>query len=183
MLDVAAWGGCRARPRAGTLAPAARHSGGARNLRSGGTAATVLVTGGTGFIGSHYAETVAASGRRVVVLDALTYAGSRDNLAEAAKSPGYAFVHGSINDGPRVAALLAEVRPAAVVNFAAETHVDRSIDRTAEFIATNLAGTHMLLEAVLGYWRSFPASGRGGFLFVQVSTDEVYGYVDVGRSV
>ena len=135
---------------------------------------TILVTGGAGFIGANFARHAVASERRVVVLDALTYAGNRANLADLASHPNHVFVEGSIADRALVGRLLAEYRPGAIVNFAAETHVDRSIDGPGAFVRTNVDGVFELLEAVRAHL-SGPAGAIGGFRFVQVSTDEVYG--------
>lgn len=137
---------------------------------------TLLVTGGAGFIGGNFVlDTLAAGGCRIVNLDALTYAGNLDTLAAVAGRDDYAFVHGSIGDADRVRRVLAEHRPDAVVNFAAESHVDRSIDGPAAFVQTNVVGTLALLEAVLAHWRSLPAEPQAAFRFLHVSTDEVYG--------
>lgn len=136
---------------------------------------TWLVTGGAGFIGGNFVLEAVRRGVRVVNLDALTYAGNLDTLAEVAHDPHHVFVHGDIGDRALVARLLAEHRPDAVLNFAAESHVDRSIDGPAAFIQTNVVGTLALLEAVRDYWKSLDAAGRAGFRFLHVSTDEVYG--------
>ncbi|QIN84232.1 dTDP-glucose 4,6-dehydratase [Rubrobacter tropicus] len=135
---------------------------------------TVLVTGGAGFIGGNFVlETV---GRfRVVNLDALTYAGNPETLASVSDDPDYAFVEGRIGDRELVGGLLAEHRPAAVVNFAAESHVDRSIDGPAVFVQTNVVETQGLLDAVLDHWRTLEGAERDAFRFLHVSTDEVYG--------
>jgi dTDP-glucose 4,6-dehydratase len=117
-------------------------------------------------------------GDEVVTLDKLTYAGSLGSLAEIADDPRHRFVRGDIADGPLVLKLLEEHRPAAVVNFAAESHVDRSIDGPADFVETNVLGTFRLLEACRVYWSKLPAELRNGFRFVQISTDEVYGSLD-----
>jgi dTDP-glucose 4,6-dehydratase len=136
---------------------------------------TWLVTGGAGFIGGNFVLGAVASGVRVVNLDALTYAGNRDTLASLEGDPDHVFVHGDIGDGALVARLLAEHRPDAVVNFAAESHVDRSIDGPAAFVHTNVVGTLALLESVRDYWKSLEGGAREGFRFLHVSTDEVYG--------
>jgi dTDP-glucose 4,6-dehydratase len=135
----------------------------------------LLVTGGAGFIGSNFVLEAVRSGHKVVNLDALTYAGNIDNLASLEGNPAHAFVHGSILDGPLVAALLAEHQPDAIVHFAAESHVDRSILGPAAFIDTNIIGTFTLLEAALKHWRSLSEADRDSFRFLHVSTDEVYG--------
>ena len=136
---------------------------------------TWLVTGGAGFIGGNFVLDAVASGTKVVTLDALTYAGNRDTLAPLDGHPGHVFVQGDIGDRALVARLLAEHRPDAVLNFAAESHVDRSIDGPAAFVQTNVVGTFQLLEAVRGYWKSLDAAGQAAFRFLHVSTDEVYG--------
>ena len=133
----------------------------------------LLVTGGAGFIGSNFVLEAIHRGHKVVNLDALTYAGNIDNLASIAGDPAHTFVHGSILDGPLVTRLLDEHQPDAVVHFAAESHVDRSILGPAAFVDTNIVGTFTLLEAALKHWRSLPDGN--GFRFLHVSTDEVYG--------
>ncbi|MFT3773733.1 MAG: dTDP-glucose 4,6-dehydratase [Minicystis sp.] len=136
----------------------------------------LLVTGGAGFIGSNFVlRTIASGAARVVNLDKLTYAGNLDNLASLDGDPAHVFVHGDIADRPLVARLLAEHRPRAIINFAAESHVDRSIDSPADFIQTNIVGTFQLLEAALAHVAALPASEAERFRFVHVSTDEVYG--------
>ena len=113
---------------------------------------TLLVTGGAGFIGGNFVLGAVAAGARVVNLDALTYAGNLDTLAPLRGNPRHVFVHGDIGDRREVDRLLAEHRPRAIVNFAAESHVDRSIDGPAAFIQTNVVGTLVLLEAARDYW-------------------------------
>lgn len=136
---------------------------------------TWLVTGGAGFIGSNFVLGHAGSQARIINLDALTYAGNRETLASLEGSPDHRFVQGDIGDRARVAALLAEEQPSAIVNFAAESHVDRSIDGPAAFVQTNVVGTLNLLQCALDYWRSLPEPRRSAFRFLHVSTDEVYG--------
>jgi dTDP-glucose 4,6-dehydratase len=136
---------------------------------------SLLVTGGAGFIGGNFVLDAVASGLRVINLDALTYAGNRDTLAALAGDPNHVFVHGDIGDREVVAKLLAEHRPDAIVNFAAESHVDRSIDGPAAFVQTNVVGTLVLLECARDYWRELEGAAREGFRFLHVSTDEVYG--------
>lgn len=136
---------------------------------------TWLVTGGAGFIGGNFVLEAVASGIRVINLDALTYAGNRDTLAPLDAHPDHVFVHGDIGDAALVSRLLAEHRPQAVVNFAAESHVDRSIDGPAAFVQTNVVGTLALLEASRDYWKSLQGEGKDAFRFLHVSTDEVYG--------
>ena len=136
---------------------------------------TWFVTGGAGFIGGNFVLDAVASGIRVINLDALTYAGNLDTLASLEGNPAHVFVQGDIGDGALVAALLAEHRPQAIINFAAESHVDRSIDGPAAFVETNVVGTLVLLEAARDYWKSLEGAAKDGFRFLHVSTDEVYG--------
>ena len=136
---------------------------------------TILVTGGAGFIGSNFVRhLLATTEERVVVLDALTYAGNLESLADVAAHPRYAFVQTDIADRAAVRAAFAAHAPDAVVNFAAETHVDRSIDDPGSFVRTNLVGTFELLEAARLHVREHPGAAAG-FRFLHVSTDEVYG--------
>ncbi len=136
---------------------------------------TWLVTGGAGFIGGNFVLDAVAGGHRVINLDALTYAGNLDTLAALEGNPDHVFVKGDIGDRALVAALLAAHRPDAVVNFAAESHVDRSIDGPAAFVQTNVVGTLGLLECVRDYWKGLEGVNRDAFRFLHVSTDEVYG--------
>ncbi len=137
---------------------------------------TILVTGGAGFIGSNFVlDWLAGSDETVVNLDALTYAGNLANLAGLSGDARHVFVHGSIGDGELVAQLLAKHQPRAVVNFAAESHVDRSIHGPEDFIQTNIVGTFRMLEAVRAYWGGLSAEAKAAFRFLHVSTDEVYG--------
>ena len=143
---------------------------------------TWLVTGGAGFIGGNFVLDAVRGGIRVVNLDALTYAGNTDTLAAVDGDANHVFVHGDIGDGELVARLLAEYRPDAVINFAAESHVDRSIDGPAAFVQTNVVGTLALLEASRDYWKSLEGQARQAFRFLHVSTDEVYGSLgDTGK--
>lgn len=136
----------------------------------------ILVTGGAGFIGSNFVlEWLAQSNEGLVNLDKLTYAGNRANLARLEGDPRHVFVRGDIGDKGQVAALLAQYAPRVVVNFAAESHVDRSILGPAAFIETNVTGTFQLLEATLAYWRELPEPQKNQFRFLHVSTDEVFG--------
>ena len=143
---------------------------------------TWFVTGGAGFIGGNFVLDAVASGLRVVNLDALTYAGNRDTLAALDGDDRHLFVQGDIGDRDLVASLLARHRPTAIVNFAAESHVDRSIDGPAAFVQTNVVGTLGLLEAARDYWKALEGDARDGFRFLHVSTDEVYGSLgETGR--
>ncbi len=143
---------------------------------------TWLVTGGAGFIGGNFVLEAVARGIRVINLDALTYAGNLHTLSSLDGNADHVFVHGNIGDRALVASLLAAHQPDAVVNFAAESHVDRSIDGPGEFIQTNVVGTLALLEATRDHWRSLPEEKRGAFRFLHVSTDEVYGSLgDTGK--
>ena len=136
----------------------------------------ILVTGGAGFIGANFVlDWIAQTGEAVVNLDRLTYAGNLENLAALKDDPRHIFVRGNIGDAELVARLLEEHRPRAVVNFAAESHVDRSILGPEEFIQTNIVGSFRLLEAVRRYWSALEGEAKGGFRFLHVSTDEVYG--------
>jgi len=135
----------------------------------------LLVTGGAGFIGANFVLEAVLRGYQVVTLDALTYAGNIDNLASLDGNPAHTFIRGSILDGPLVSSLLSEHQPDAMVHFAAESHVDRSILGPAAFVDTNVTGTFTLLEAALQHWRSLPDSSRARFRFLHISTDEVYG--------
>lgn len=137
--------------------------------------ATWLVTGGAGFIGGNFVLEAVARGVRVVNLDALTYAGNLNTLAPLEGNPHHVFVKGDIGDGALVASLLHEHQPDAVLNFAAESHVDRSIEGPGAFIQTNVVGTLALLEAVRDHWKALPKERQDAFRFLHVSTDEVYG--------
>lgn len=137
---------------------------------------TWLVTGGAGFIGSNFVRYLVTQGEvRVVNLDKLTYAGNLDSLADVIDNPNHLFVQGSIEDRKLVSELLEQYHPDAVVNLAAESHVDRSIDGPADFIQTNILGTFELLEATRAYWYSLSGTEKDRFRFLHVSTDEVYG--------
>jgi dTDP-glucose 4,6-dehydratase len=137
---------------------------------------TLVVTGGAGFIGSNFVRLALADrSTRVVVLDKLTYAGNLANLADVADDPRYAFVQADVTDGEAVAACFAEQRPTAVLNFAAESHVDRSIEGPRAFVDTNVVGTYVLLDAARRHWQALDGADRDGFRFLHVSTDEVYG--------
>ncbi len=137
---------------------------------------TLLVTGGAGFIGGNLVHLLMAQGGvQVVNLDKLTYAGNLDTLAPLAASPAHVFVHGDIGDRDLVSRLLRDYAVDAVVNFAAESHVDRSIDGPAAFIETNVLGTFNLLDCAKAYWLGLSAERKDAFRFLHVSTDEVYG--------
>ena len=136
----------------------------------------ILVTGGAGFIGANFVlDWVAQQGEPVVNLDKLTYAGNIENLASLQADKRHIFAQGDIGDHALVTALLAQHQPRAVVNFAAESHVDRSIHSPEAFIQTNVMGSFQLLEAVRAYWGSLEGDAKAGFRFLHVSTDEVYG--------
>jgi len=137
---------------------------------------TILVTGGAGFIGSNFVlQWIADSDARIVNLDLLTYAGNRRNLQSIEHNPRHIFVQGDICDQPLIASLLRQHQPRAIVHFAAESHVDRSIAGPAAFIQTNIFGTFTLLQQALTYWQSLSAGDNSAFRFLHVSTDEVYG--------
>ncbi len=137
---------------------------------------TLLVTGGAGFIGSNFVlDWLAQSDEPVITLDKLTYAGNRENLASLDGDARHVFVQGDIGDFELVSRLLTEHQPRAVVNFAAESHVDRSIHGPGEFIQTNIVGTFQLLEAIRAYWGGLPDERKTAFRLLHVSTDEVYG--------
>lgn len=136
----------------------------------------IIVTGGAGFIGSNFVnEWVAQSDIKIINLDCLTYAGNMENLAALKNNEKHIFVKGSISDSDLVKKLLNEYNPLAVVNFAAESHVDRSIHSPEDFIQTNIVGTYRLLEATRVYWNGLPSEEKNDFRFLHVSTDEVYG--------
>lgn len=142
---------------------------------------TIMVTGGAGFIGSNFVlDWLAGSSEPVVNLDALTYAGNRDNLATLEGDSRHIFVHGGIGDFDLVSRLLVEHQPRAIINFAAESHVDRSIHGPEDFIQTNIVGTFRLLEAVRAYYGQLSEPAKNTFRFLHVSTDEVYGSLDKG---
>ncbi len=137
---------------------------------------TILITGGAGFIGANFVlDWLASSDEPVVNLDLLTYAGNLENLASLAGDPRHVFAQGDICDRAFVDSLFARHHPRAVVHFAAESHVDRSIHGPADFVRTNIEGTFTLLEAARAYWSGLAASARLDFRFLHVSTDEVYG--------
>ncbi len=141
----------------------------------------ILVTGGAGFIGSNFVlDWRATTDQAVVNVDALTYAGNLQNLSYLQSDPHHIFVQADIADSARIATLLAEHQPSAVVHFAAESHVDRSIHGPEAFIQTNIVGTFRLLEAVRSYWSGLPSDQKQAFRYLHVSTDEVYGSLAPG---
>ncbi|MCE4068981.1 MULTISPECIES: dTDP-glucose 4,6-dehydratase [Pseudomonas] len=140
---------------------------------------TILVTGSAGFIGANFVlDWLANIDEKVISLDKLTYAGNRQNLDGLEGNSWHVFVQGDIGDRALLNCLLAEHAPRAVLNFAAESHVDRSIHGPEEFIQTNIVGTFHLLESVRAYWSGLPETERSEFRFLHVSTDEVYGSLD-----
>ena len=142
---------------------------------------TILITGAAGFIGANFVlDWLAQSQEPVVNLDKLTYAGNLETLASVQGDDRHIFVQGDIGDNALVSRLLAQHRPRAVINFAAESHVDRSIHSPDDFIQTNIVGTFRLLEAVRAYWGNLPADDKAAFRLLHVSTDEVYGSLGAG---
>ena len=136
----------------------------------------IFVTGGAGFIGANFVlDWLANTNESVVNIDKLTYAGNLENLASLKGDARHVFVQADIGDSAQLAQLLAQHQPRAVVNFAAESHVDRSIHGPEDFIQTNVVGTFRLLEAVRAYWNGLEGEAKAGFRFLHVSTDEVYG--------
>ncbi|MDO8442582.1 MAG: dTDP-glucose 4,6-dehydratase, partial [Polaromonas sp.] len=136
----------------------------------------ILVTGGAGFIGANFVlDWLEKHDEPVINLDKLTYAGNMETLASLQDDPRHVFVKGDIGDSALVASLLAQHQPRAVLNFAAESHVDRSIHSPEDFIQTNIVGTFRLLEAVRAYWSGLPSDAKTAFRLLHVSTDEVYG--------
>jgi len=144
---------------------------------------TILVTGGAGFIGSNFVlDWLAQSDESIINLDKLTYAGNLRNLASLNTDARHVFERGDIGDGPKVDSLLALHKPRAIVNFAAESHVDRSIHGPGEFIQTNIMGTFNLLESVRAYWGQLDTTAKAEFRLLHVSTDEVYGSLAKGEA-
>ncbi len=147
-----------------------------RAVHKSSTASPVLVTGGAGFIGSNFVlQWLAEETAPIVNLDLLTYAGNLANLESVASDSRYSFVRGDIADQPFIRELLPRLRPRAIVHFAAESHVDRSIQVADDFIRTNINGTFNLLQEALVYWNALEAEEKANFRFLQISTDEVYG--------
>jgi dTDP-glucose 4,6-dehydratase len=143
----------------------------------------ILVTGGAGFIGSNFVlDWLSTNNESVINLDKLTYAGNLENLESLSGDTRHLFVRGDIADQKLMAELCAEYRPRAVVSFAAESHVDRSIHSPGTFIETNVVGSFRLLEAVRRYWESLSGAAKENFRFLHVSTDEVYGSLDSGAA-
>lgn len=137
---------------------------------------SILVTGGAGFIGSNFVlDWLGVSDEVVVNVDKLTYAGNMENLASLEGNERHIFIRGDIGDANLIARVLAEHQPRAVLNFAAESHVDRSIHGPEDFIQTNIVGTFHLLESVRAYWNALEGNAKNEFRFLHVSTDEVYG--------
>ena len=140
---------------------------------------TILVTGGSGFIGSNFIRNLLQSDDiSVVNLDKLTYAGNSENLSGVDGSSGYTFIRGDIGDADLINDLLTTHKPRAIINFAAESHVDRSIVSPEDFITTNVVGLFRLLNVSKDYWNTLTKQEKGAFRFLQVSTDEVYGSLD-----
>lgn len=138
----------------------------------------ILITGGAGFIGSAFVRLALSKGCRITVLDALTYAGHRDNLV-GLEGP-WELIVGNITDSDLVTRLIQQSKADAIISFAAETHVDRSITGPATFVETNVVGTQVLLSSALRHWESLPKDEQKSFRFLQVSTDEVYGSLSSG---
>lgn len=143
----------------------------------------ILVTGGAGFIGANFILGWLAQNQEAVInYDALTYAGNLNNLISLKEDPRHIFIQGDINDSEKLNALLAQYQPRAIVHFAAESHVDRSIHGPAAFIATNVNGTFNLLEATRAYWSQLDDGQKAAFRFLHVSTDEVYGSLEANEA-
>jgi dTDP-glucose 4,6-dehydratase len=139
----------------------------------------LLVTGGAGFIGANFVlDWLAKSDEPVINFDALSYAGNLESLASLRGDARHIFIHGDISDAALIASLLAEHQPRAIINFAAESHVDRSIHGPEDFIQTNIVGSFRLLEAARAYWLAMADAEKAKFRFLHVSTDEVYGSLD-----
>jgi dTDP-glucose 4,6-dehydratase len=142
----------------------------------------ILVTGGAGFIGANFVlDWLTQSNEAIINLDKLTYAGNLENLASLQGNTRHTFIRGDIGDANLVASLLNEHKPRAIINFAAESHVDRSIHGPEDFIQTNIIGTFRLLEAVRAYWSGLNNETKQSFRFIHVSTDEVYGSLEKGE--
>ena len=140
---------------------------------------SIIVTGGAGFIGSNFVlDWLAQSNEQVINLDILTYAGNLENLSSLSKDDRHVFIKGDIGDTQLIKTILNQYQPRAILNFAAESHVDRSIRGPEEFIQTNVLGTFRLLEATRSYWTYLQPSAKENFRFLHVSTDEVYGSLE-----
>lgn len=149
-------------------------------MKSLGMHETILVTGGAGFIGSNFVLSwLDQSLGKVINLDLLTYAGNEDNLASLVNNKDHIFVKGNITDEKLLLTLLAEYKPRAIINFAAESHVDRSIENPRDFVTTNINGTYNLLECARKYWLNLAQEQKNHFRFLHISTDEVYGSLEV----
>jgi dTDP-glucose 4,6-dehydratase len=141
----------------------------------------ILVTGGAGFIGSNFIRhLLMTTSHSVVNIDKLTYAARMETLSDLAENPRHVFMQADICDGARVRNIMGEHEPEAIVHFAAESHVDRSIDGPEEFVQTNVVGTFRLLQAARAHWQNMAPAGRAAFRFLQVSTDEVFGSLQAG---
>jgi dTDP-glucose 4,6-dehydratase len=147
------------------------------------SARKVMVTGGAGFIGSAVVRHLVASGYDVVNVDKLTYSGSLEALRAVEGSPQYRFYHADICDRQQMAGILADEQPDAIMHLAAETHVDRSIDGPAAFVETNIVGTFRLLDAALEHWRGLDEQRRANFRFQHISTDEVFGELQLDHGI
>ena len=144
---------------------------------------TILVTGAAGFIGSNFTlNWLSHSDEKIIALDKLTYAGNLENLKSVESNPNYIFLQGDIGDSELIAKILKEHQPRAILNFAAESHVDRSIDGPDDFIQTNILGTYCLLQEVRNYFKGLSIELQNKFRFLHVSTDEVYGALNVDDS-
>jgi len=149
-------------------------------MNSDGSVKRFLVTGGAGFIGSAVVRRLVGRGHEVLNFDKLTYAGNLESLREIANAPNYRFKQGDIADRDAVSCAFADFQPDIIMHLAAESHVDRSIDGPAAFIETNVVGTFTLLDCARDYWRGLDPTKREGFRFHHVSTDEVFGSLDLG---
>jgi len=141
---------------------------------------TLLVTGGAGFIGSNFIHKALAQNKKIINIDKLTYAGNLESLQSIEHHPNYTFIEGDIADCELVTRLLLDYKPMAVIHFAAESHVDRSIDKPSAFIQNNIVGTFQLLEAARKYWEGLHGEEQTKFRFLHISTDEVFGSLGDG---
>jgi dTDP-glucose 4,6-dehydratase len=146
-----------------------------RDCQRAAASMRLILTGGAGFIGSAAVREAIARGHHVLNVDVLTYAGDPARLADVSAHPRYAFEKADVADGPKIASLVSDYTPDAILHLAAESHVDRSIDGPGSFVHTNVLGTYALLEATRRYWSKLNARQQSAFRFIQVSTDEVYG--------